>query len=391
MSDVTDRLAALDPAGPDPYHPRNLDQMISRIVASSPSGAAHSTWWQRVQVRVAATLILGTAIGAGTLALVEGGPTLASLAIQTTIAPHPGTFGATNAVQSLERTYFIAATSLASSSSSSPSRSLSFQLHIPKDSARVALRLASAFHVVGTLHHRGSDWTVRSAAGASLDYQTSGAAPQWYYSSTTPPIAPATASSSTDVVLPSHATLITDARAYLTLLGLHYSVSSPVYTESTVSTRARAAQAEEEVSYTVNVRGVPTDQTVSFSVNAHNALLYAQGPAFEVGPGTDYPLQSPLEGVSTLNSIEHTASSGPKVGASASEPATLRARLTSATISLATFQLTNGARWLLPLYTYSGRVAQSGGAPTNRTWSEIAIVPSYTRLSLSEARSVLNH
>ena len=100
MSDINDRLAALDPAAHDPYHAHNLDQMISRIVASSPSGAARSAWWQRVQLRIAGTLILGTLVGAGTLAVVGGGPSLATLAIQTTVTHHPGTF-ATAAVSDM--------------------------------------------------------------------------------------------------------------------------------------------------------------------------------------------------------------------------------------------------------------------------------------------------
>src|ERR1700679_3227382 len=99
MSDINDRLAALDPAAHDPYQARNLDEMIARIVTSSPSGAARSAWWQRVQLRIAGTLILGTLIGAGTAALVAGGPTLAALAIQTNVAHHPGVFATENAAQ----------------------------------------------------------------------------------------------------------------------------------------------------------------------------------------------------------------------------------------------------------------------------------------------------
>jgi hypothetical protein len=389
MSDINDRLAALDPAAHDPYQARNLDEMISRIVASSPSGAARSTWWQRVQLRIAATLILGTLVGAGTVAIVQGGPSLAALAIQTNVAQHPGAFSTAETPQLYEETDFVPTASL---TSSSPSTSPSFKLNIPHDSAREADHLASVFHVVGAIHHSGNDWTVASSSGASLDYQTSGASPQWYYSSTTPTIAPATASSSVDVAMPSHAALDRVGLVYLKQLGFDYSVVSPVYSESTLSTTgAQSSQSQEEVSYTVSVHGLNTDQTVSFSVDAHNTLVYAQGPAFEVSTGTNYPLQSPLEGVNALNSIERAAFPSPSVGANAAGPAIVHAQLTSTSITLATFRLKNGTSWLLPLYTYSGSVTEKHGTPTSRTWSEIAIKPSYVRLSPSEARSLLNN
>lgn len=394
MSDINDRLAALDPAAHDPYHAHNLDQMISRIVASSPSGAARSAWWQRVQLRIAGTLILGTLVGAGTLAVVGGGPSLATLAIQTTVTHHPGTFATAEAAQ-LPDTTFTPAASFTSSSSSRPSTHLSFELAIPKDAAREALRLAAVFHAVGALHHSGDDWTVASPSGASFDYQISGATPQWFYSSTTPTIAPSTAASSAKVTMPSHAVLNAAARSYLKQLGFHYSVTSPVYSESTVSlTTAEGAprtQSQEEVSYTVSVHSIDTDQGVSFSVDAHNTLVYAQGPAFNVSAGTNYPLQSPLEGVGALNTLERATFSNSSLGANAAGPATLHARLTSASFSLGTFRLKNGTSWLLPLYTYSGRVAQTNQTNAVRTWREIAIEPSYVQLSPSEARHLLNN
>jgi hypothetical protein len=58
-------------------------------------------------------------------------------------------------------------------------------------------------------------------------------------------------------------------------------------------------------------------------------------------------------------------------------------------ISLGTFRLKNGTSWLLPLYTYSGTLSRNTTAL--RTWSEIAIEPSYVKLSPSEARSLLNN
>jgi hypothetical protein len=395
MSDINDRLAALDPVARDPYRARNLDAMITRIVTSSPSGSARSAWWQRVQLRIAGTLILGTLIGAGTAAIVSGGPGLATLAIQSNVAPPPGAFATENAAQLYKVTDFVATRSLTSSRAAHASTSPSFRMSFPRDSAREAALLASVFRVLGTTRHSHDDWTVTSSSGAALDYQTSGATPQWYFSSTTPKIAPATASSAVDVAMPSHATLNQDALVILQRLGFDYSVASPVYSESTQSitgaSGAPATQSLEEVSYTVTVRGLDTDQSVSFSVDAHNSLVYAQGPAFVVRSGTNYPLQSPLNGVNTLNALERTTVPSAVAGATAPGPSIVHARLTSASISLKAFRLRNGTSWLLPLYTYSGHIAKSSGARASRTWSEIAITPSLVRLSPSEARSLLNN
>jgi hypothetical protein len=129
---------------------------------------------------------------------------------------------------------------------------------------------------------------------------------------------------------------------------------------------------------------------VIFSVDAHNAVIYAQGPAFKVKSGTNYPLEGPLGGVNSLNALERRAFPRPSLGASAAGPALLHAKLASVSISLATFRLKNGTTWLLPLYTYSGSTATNNKA-TTRTWSEIAIAPSYVKLSPSGALSLLNN
>jgi hypothetical protein len=253
--------------------------------------------------------------------------------------------------------------------------------------------VASIFGVSGTPHGGSSDWTVTSPSGAALDYETT-AIPQWYYSSRTPAVAPATASSSTTATMPSHATLAADAQGYLAQLAYGYGVSAPDYSTSTTSTTAangtQSSQSQEEVSYVVTVNGLATDQSVSFSVDAKNNLVYAQGPAFHVEPGTNYPLQSPVNGVSTLNATER-ATFPTSAGTSAQGPPIVHATVNSASLSLATYQLKDGTTWLLPLYTYSGSVTQSNGTTSSGTWSELALEPSYVQISPSVARGVVNY
>jgi hypothetical protein len=386
MSDINDRLAALDPAANNPYQARNLDEMISRIVATPP-GAARSTWWQRVQLRIAGALILGSLVGATTFVIVDNGPILPVLAIQN-LAQHRPTFsGAENTMQLYEEIDFAPSAPLSTSSSTSSS----YQLEIPQSGATEAARVASIFGVSGTPHAGSEDWSVTSPSGAALDYETSGL-PQWYYSSSTPAIAPATASSSTTATMPSHATLTADAQGYLAKLAYGYGVTTPDYSTSTTSTTAangtQSSQSQEEVSYVVTVNGLATDQSVSFSVDAKNNLVYAQGPAFHVGAGTNYPLQSPVIGVSTLNATER-ATFPTSTGARAQGPPIVHATLNSATLSLATYQLKDGTTWLLPLYTYAGSVTQSNGTTSSGKWSELALEPSYVEISPSVARGVV--
>jgi hypothetical protein len=389
MSDINDRLAALDPAATQPYRPPALEDMVSRIVASSPSGAARSTWWQRVQLRMAGTLILGTVLSAGTLAVLSNGPSLPVLAIANAHAP-TAFASRGDTMQLYEEIDFSPSPSLAASPASSPS----YQLQIPSDSAAEAARVASLFGVTGSVLHSGSDWTVSDPSGAALDYQVSGI-PQWYYSSTTPAIAPATASSSATGPLPSHAALAADVQGYLDKLGYGYRLSSPSFSTSTTSTTnangTQSSRSQEEVSYVVSVDGLSTDQNVSFSVDANNDLVYAQGPAFRVDPSTGYPLQSPLQGVSTLNETEHSKFSAASGSASASAAPIVQATLNSASLSLASYQLSDGTTWLLPLYTYAGTVVRANGASATGTWSEIAIDPSYVHISATDARGIVNY
>jgi hypothetical protein len=388
MSDINDRLAALDPAANNPYHARNLDEMISRITAT-PSGAARSTWWQRVQLRIAGALILGSLVGATTFVLVDNGTSLPVLAIQNLSQHSPTAFGSSDTMQRYEEIDFAPGASL---STSSPATS-SYQLQIPASAGAEAARVASIFGVSGSPHEASGDWTVTSPSGATLDYETTGL-PQWYYSPSTPAIAPATVSSSATASMPSHATLTTDAHVYLAKLAYGYDVSSPDFSTSTSSTTAQngtqSSQSQEEVSYIITVNGLETDQSVSFSVDSQNNLVYAQGPAFHLAAGTKYPLQSPASGVSTLNATERAAYPA-STGAGAQGPPIVDATVNSASVSLATYQLKDGSTWLLPLYTYSGNVTQKDGTTSSGTWSELALEPSYVQISSSVARGIVNY
>lgn len=375
MSDVERRLAALDPAANETYRHRDLDAMIARIVTSPPQ--ATSTRWHRLQARLAASVLVASVLLAASLATIQGAPSLPALSIQRALVNPSDTFQtALVPASTASGVRFRAGTQL---SSSAPSV-LSFELATPKDPSRETARIAAVFGIAGTPRLEGGDtWQEASAAGAALDYAASGV-PEWHYSSTSPKVAPATEASHASVPMPSHTSLEAVARRYLTALGFNYAVSDPSFSSATISTTTSAGApltvSSEQVTYFIDVKGTATDQSVSFTVDSKDTLLYADGPAFNVLRGRAYPLLSPLAGAEAL-----AASRRPAANSSASVAG--RATLTGAYLELATYELVNGTIWLLPVYTYHGTFIRTTGAHAASTWRELALEPSYVTGSAS--------
>jgi hypothetical protein len=401
MSDFEDRLAALDPAARQPYQHRDLDSMIARITAEPTR--ARATWWHRFELTMASTLIAGSLVAAGAVAIFQSAaPVLPALALQQTVkSPSPSSAFATSQVkqgplQVYEEFNFSVGAGLDTSAPTSPS----YQLAIPSSGADEASRVAAVFGVSGTpvnTNGDGSDWTVTSPSGAALDYENTGV-PQWYYSSTTPSIAPATASSTATGPLPSEHQVNSDAQRYLDELGFGYTLSAPSFGSSTTSSIAtngtsQVTSSTEDVTYTVLVSGTATGQEVDFSVDANNDVVYASGPAFHVDAPVDYPLQSPVDAVSALNAAQRAkyASTSSSDGSGSTSPNAgppiVNATLNSDSLSLAEYQLVNGDIWFLPVYEYSGVVTSASGTPSNGTWSELAVDPSYVQIGSTNALS----
>jgi hypothetical protein len=372
MSDAEERLAALDPAANQPYRHADLDAMVSRIVAApAPSQSAH---WQRLQARLAGGLIAASLATALALVATQGAPSLPALAIQRALTSHAPSadFSAAGPMNVYEDLHFTVGPAI---SSSAPSVA-SYQLDLPANANAEAARLAALFGVSGTSKKVGGTWTVKSTSGAVLSYDDVGV-PRWYFSSTSPEVAPAEESRAASVAMPSHATVQSDVLHYLDELGYHYTVSAPSFSTATTSTTspdgAPLTVSSETVSYFVFVNGTTTDQSVIFTVDPSNALLYAEGPAFHVASGVSYPLQSPLDAVAALTTAEKGSF------AATANPPTATATVTSDTVSLAAYQLKNGTLWLLPLYTYAGSIKGTKSVATTRTWSALAVEPTYVK------------
>lgn len=390
MSDFDDRLAALDPAAGQPYEHRNLDALISRITAE-PRHATRRLW-RNIELKIAGTLIAGSLVAAGTLALVQGAaPSLPALALQNVAGTKFAVAAEAPKAGPMQpyALYDFSGNALSTTAPSSPS----YHLAIPDDGAREAAHIASVFDVVGTpvnTNGDGSDWTVKSNSGAALDYENTGV-PQWYYSSTSPAIAPATASSTPVNPLPSEATVAADAQRFLTQIGFGYSVGSPSFSTSTTSSlspdgTSQVTSSTEDVAFDVVVGGVDTDQTVNFSVGENNVLAYASGPAFDVGTSYAYPLESPAAGVAQLNAAQKSKVSGSTSVASA--PPVIDVALSGDTVTFDTYELTDGTWWLLPVYHYQGAFTGTTSVASTGTWEQLAIDPTYLQINNSAASAI---
>ncbi len=382
MSDVKDRLAALDPAANQPYRHADLDGMITRI--TSAPARAQSARWQRLQARFAGGLIAATLATALALVATQGAPSLPALAIQRALTAPSASFATALPMNAGKDLHFSASSAI---SSHAPVID-SYRLVVPASAEKETSRLAALFGVSGTPKELGdSNWTVTSSTGAALNYEGAGV-PQWYYSSTSPKVAPAEESGSVSVAMPSHATVVSDVRRYESGLGFDYALGSPNFSTATTSTTttdgAPLTVYSETASYAVIVHGTPTSQSISFTVGPTNRLLFAEGPAFEVRAGVNYPLQSPRAGVSALATAEKRSFAG------TSTPPAARATVTSETVSLAAYQLKGGGLWLLPLYTYAGSISGASNTSASRTWSVLAVEPTYVAGSSDIAAGLSN-
>jgi hypothetical protein len=390
MSDFDDRLRALDPAADQPYHHPDLEGMITRITSQEVVAPSHV--WRRFQLKMASALAASALVTVGAIAALQGaGTVLPLLALQSVgHGAVPGSLKPTYSTMEIRLKYhFTAGPELTSTTPVG----LSYALIIPSDVSTEALRLAAVFGVTGTpltISGGPSNATVTDPSGRSLNYESSGL-PQWYYSSTSPPVAPATASDTSNAVLPSHATLENDIRDLLAKLDYGYGVSSPSFSTATISTTnandsTPASTNTESVSYTVDVNGIATDQSIDFSVDVNNNLVYASGPAFSVASTSNYPLQSPTQGIAALNAAQQNASrsssnASSTTSTSPASPPIIEETLTTVTLSLATYQLTDGTSWLLPVYDYVGVTTNADGTTSSSDWFELAVEPSYVQVS----------
>jgi len=400
VSDFEDRLAALDPTAGQPYEHQNLESMISRVTRQST--VTKSRVWRNFQLKMAGALGASALLTAGALTTFSSGPGLAVLAISgsnNTPAPLSAKQTYSGAMEIYEVFNFSAGPGLSTATPSSPS----YELQIPANGSSEAARLATIFGVSGTpvdTNGDGSDWTVTDASGGTLNYVNT-SVPEWYFSSTSTAAAASSDAASLSA-LPSNSSVDALAQSYVAKLGYGYGLSTPGFGSSTSSTlntdgSTASALSTSDVSYSVLVDGISTSQQLNFSVNSNDHVVSASGPAFDVGAAQNYPLQSLQAGIAALNAAQQsrfpvasslpTTGAGANAGASAtttttpSGPPTVNVTLDSYSLRYATYDLTDGSTWLLPVYRYAGNATNSDATTYKSSWDELAINPSYVSVS----------
>ena len=443
MSDFEDRLRAADPAAATSYEHPDTDAMISRIMARAPRARRHVL--RSFQLRMAGSVAIAAALTVGGIAALEGAaPSLAVLSLAAakhSAAPQAGAFGAAKntklgtdhpGTSMMMRIYeefnFTAGPDL----SASAGTGAAYQLSLPASASAEDARLATIFGVTGTpvdVNSDGQDFTVTDANGNFVDYQTYNAVPQWSYSTAIPQVAnsSSTTSDGVTVAMPSQSTVNGDAQNYLSQMGYGYQVTDPQFSTSNNVTTAPGQPTvttnDEQATYSVTVDGQMTDQYFDITVDQNNNLVAADGPAFSVMPAVNYPLQSPAAGVEVLEAqqqayfAQNTSVGQPSAGSSTtpptgtsssgttppsppstspgdtttttpSGPPIVDVTLDAETISYATYQLTDGSVWMLPLYNYTGVVTNSDGTSYTGTWSTIAVDPTFIQVPDSSSGGI---
>ena len=437
MSDFETRLRVADPAAGLTYEHPNTDAMISRIIASTPRARRNVV--RSFQLRMAGAVTMATVLTVAGIAVLENAePALQILSLSATSKSlHTPTWAykAATPASTMMRIYeeynFSAGPGLSANGSSGPA----YQLQLPANPSAEAARIATIFAVSGTPTDQnggGSDWNVTDGSGNSLNYSNYGGVPRWNYNVSSTATSSVT-SNGTSANVPNQATLDADVQHLLSKLGYGYQVADPQVSTSTVSDsgpgQATVTTNQEMVSYTVLVNGMSTDQTVQLSVDSNNMVLNASGPAFTLLPSVTYPLQSPVAGVAVLEALQKAAfattsgatagtgsggggavapdSSGSSpasapAGAAGTAPTTIASTgtgettttttsgppiiavtLDSVSLSLQSYQLTDGTVWLLPIYNYTGTVMGSNAPSYQGKWTTIAVDPAYIQLNVT--------
>jgi len=408
VSDFEDRLAALDPVAHQPYQHQNLESMIARVTQMPATSKGRV--WRNFQLKFVGAAVASALLTSGAIATFSNGPGFAVLAIQgvnNSPAAQSPSAAPKSAMEVYEEFNFSAGSELGTTT---PSNS-SYALQIPSNGSSEASRVAGIFGVSGTpvdTNGDGSYWTVSDVAGNTLNYQNS-TVPQWNFTSVSSGAVESTEAAAVST-LPDHSTVNALVQSYVSKLGYGFSLSSPTFSTSTSGTAnadgsIKTAVGQSDVTYRVLVNGVSSDQLLSFSVDSNDEVVAASGPAFTVGSAQNYPLESPQAGISALNKVQqsrfptNTSPSTVPVGANGGSSATtttvpsgppiVDVTLNSYSLSLETYQLRDGSMWLLPIYTYAGGASNSyGTSSTSTTWNELAIDPTYVKVSAASPSGI---
>ncbi|HEY5009712.1 MAG TPA: hypothetical protein VIH73_01060 [Acidimicrobiales bacterium] len=433
MNEFDERLRAADPAAASSYEHPDTNAMISRIMTTAPRARRHVL--RSFQLRMAGSVAVAAALTVGGIAALDGAaPSLSVFSLAAAAKTGQG-FQANNKVTPQDirggpmRILLDYDFSAGPDLSTTPGSAAAYELTLPTSASAEASRIAGIFNVSGSpvdVNSDGQDFTVTDPSGNFVEYETYDTVPQWSYSTAIPdaPNTDSTTSDGTTVTMPSQSTVEGDVQNYLGQLGYGYQVTSPQFSTSnnvvTSPGQPTVTTNEEQATFNVTVDGQLTDQYLDFTVDQNNNVISADGPAFTAAPAVNYPLQSAAAGVSVLEAqqqAEFSESAGAGSGASltpsnstapvtppvstpgvndttTTDPTTsttipvVDVTLDAETVSYATFQLTDGSVWMLPIYNYTGLVTNTDGSSYTGTWSTIAVDPTYIQVPTSSSGGI---
>ncbi|CAB4613204.1 unannotated protein [freshwater metagenome] len=242
-----------------------------------------------------------------------------------------------------------------------------FQKNDTKGSFRA---LAEVFGVAGevvknekntfTIGVKNADGELLDSVGAHMYLWVDVGGAWWSYSSASPsasvssPCAPNSPDCATSPpVLPSNLLSERDAmnRTIVTM-------TKALYNTATFTFTAKKSEWSTDVTGVMNIAGIPTNMTVSFSYGAEGALNYASGPLVYVKRANGYYMVSPEDAVKRLNDARYTswgtatAAARDIMSQSNPIPDSVTIPITGARYVLMQATLTSKTTILLPAYTF---------------------------------------
>jgi hypothetical protein len=429
MSDIDDRLRALDPFADAPYEHPDAAAMVERITQGStprrPRRRLAAILGPLTVASAAGIATVGVLISAGSSPIqlaslhVTGAHQAAGLVQSATPAPlriaaapvaSTFTYGplttlpfgfdlaqadktlssGTSATLSFGPTTFTYLYELGSLLPASAPPVDAYAAIAPKDPSRVLAAGAARLGLSGPVTKgAASTWQLGSEANPSqvgvavLDRSASGLLSFRYLRGDLIQLASRCASGApSGAVDTDRLAMSTTLTGLLQTLGARYSIGDPTYT--TAWSRAGRAGCDGTVVMTsgVLVGGEPTDLSVQVAFDPSGAVVEASAPVFRSGSGAPYPLVSPARAAASLvaSSVEgiHRRSSGtPAVvqqdlNGSSSEWSTsshlMVVELHPPSVGLEAFATTLGTTWLLPVYAFRGD-GYVQGAASQVDWS----------------------
>ena len=299
-----ERLVANDPSRGAPYAPRDLDAMISRVVALP---YARVLSWRAFKARVLAGFATSCAVmAAATYALAGAGPPLVRLAFAA--APVKAASAAPQ--------YAVAVTSSGVATSATPRRAATLSTTVPKLAAFTVTAPSSEADTVATLARAlgvtlgepvaktpppgaQSEWSAPGAPGTEALFVRVGGVDQWGYVpvlSTQTPSAPNGAAPAS-VSHPLGATAL--AQRALDIAHALGTLDTGVPIVGTGGVFVPGGPANVVVPILIN--GHWSNLTDNFLLDARGHVLTARGVMFALGPPISYPLISPRAAVSQVS------------------------------------------------------------------------------------------